>query len=590
MTQGEGTPADVLAGNARWCVVEGDAAEVLRALPDGCAHVTYCDPSYGLASITTADVVACLTAWLAGKPYVHASPGFMGHAWDSFVPGPEAFREVFRVLRPGAYCVAFSSTRTVDLLGIAVRLAGFEMRPGWAWVTGQAFPKSLDVSKAIDGAAGAEREVVGDNPNARPNRAGVRSSSLAQTQTAGGPLTAPATAAAAQWEGYGTDLKPSYEPLIVARKPLAGTVAENVQRHGCGALNIDAGRIASGGASPSVARRESAARSGNAPVARGVSPSGWGVRGDAALYIAPRPSEQLGRFPAALALVHSEGCELVGTTRVRGQQAILRNESAEMGYSGGTTRKPGQLGHADADGMETVDEWVCVEGCAVAELARQSGERTSGSGVKGKRSQVSTYGMPSQDLVTNYDGDTGTAARFFFQAKAAASDRLAFVTCAPGCIAHETVIGAREGRAAATCPTCGGAREKYEHATVKPLDLSRYHARLLSLPAHVDPVALVPFCGSGPEARALLEMGFRVIAVDLDPRHCAMTRHRLAQPLDAPQAKPARKAPRPTAAAPVAPAAPPPVASTTPLVAVPSRPRGRAENVAQLSLFGGGAK
>ena len=285
---------------------------------------------------------------------------------------------------------------------------------------------------------------------------------------------------------------------------------------------------------------------------------------------------------------------------MRRQQAILRNESVEMGYSGGTTRKPGQLGHADADGMETVDEWVCVDGCAVAELGRQSGERTSGSGVKGKRSQVSTYGTPSQDLVTNYDGDTGTAARFFFQAKASARDRLAYITCSAGCAHHETVAGVREARATARdatqehphgwCVACGTARHHHHHATVKPLDLARYHARLLSLPSHVDPVALVPFCGSGPEARALLEMGFRVIAVDLDPRHCAMTRHRLSQPLDAPQAKPARKAPRPAAAAPVAPAAPSPVAEATPLVAVPSRPRGRAENAAQLSLFGGGAK
>ena len=188
------------------------------------------------------------------------------------------------------------------------------------------------------------------------------------------------------------------------------------------------------------------------------------------------------------------------------------------------------------------------------------------------------------------DDASDPTARFRFEAKAPSRDRLAFVTCTPGCAAHETVIGAREARASAMCPTCGGAREKHEHATVKPLDLARYHARLLSLPAHVDPVALVPFCGSGPEARALLEVGFRVIAVDLDPRHCAMTRHRLSQPLDAPQAKPARKAPRPASAPPVAPAAPSPVAEATPLVAVPSRPRGRPENAAQLSLFGGGAK
>ena len=116
----EGTVADVLAGRARYAVVCGDATAVLASLPDDCAHVTYCDPGYGLSQIDTADVVACLTAWLAGKPYVHKAAGFMGHEWDSFVPGPEAWREVHRALRPGGYCVAFSSTRTVDLLGIAV--------------------------------------------------------------------------------------------------------------------------------------------------------------------------------------------------------------------------------------------------------------------------------------------------------------------------------------------------------------------------------------------------------------------------------------------------------------------------------------
>ena len=150
----EGTVADVLAGRARYAVVCGDATAVLASLPDDCAHVTYCDPGYGLSQIDTADVVACLTAWLAGKPYVHKAAGFMGHEWDSFVPGPEAWREVHRALRPGGYCVAFSSTRTVDLLGIAVRLAGFDIREGMAWVFGSGFPKSLDVSKAIDAAEG----------------------------------------------------------------------------------------------------------------------------------------------------------------------------------------------------------------------------------------------------------------------------------------------------------------------------------------------------------------------------------------------------------------------------------------------------
>lgn len=592
------TVDDVLAGRARCAVVCGDAAEVLRAMPDGCASVCYCDPSYGLASITTADVVACLRAWLNGKPYVHKVPGFMGHAWDSFVPGPDAWREVHRVLKPGAYCVAFSSTRTVDLLGIAVRLAGFEMREGWAWNFSAAMPKSLNVGKAIDREAGAEREVAGVGPHhAKCTLAKSKGATVCREggdSPVGQIITAPATPAAAQWEGYGTAVKPAYEPLIVARKPFAGTVAENVQRHGCGALNIDAGRIGTTKRHP-----------GNYNDGGTMGYHGGAAGSDRSAFDAAQ-----GRFPAALALVHSEGCELVGTTRVRGGAgthcthwpASCRGHGDAMRSQSGETRhgSPPPGWTPDADGMETVDEWVCVEGCAAAELARQSGERTSGSGVKGKRSQVSTYGTPSQDLVTNYDGDTGTAARFFFQAKASARDRLAYITCSAGCAHHETVAGVREARATARdatqehphgwCVACGAARHHHLHSTVKPLDLARYHARLLSLPSHVDPVALVPFCGSGPEARALLEMGFRVIAVDLDARHCAMTRHRLAQPLDAPQAKPARKAPRPASAPPVAPAAPSPVAEATPLVAVPSRPRGRQENAAQLSLFGGGAK
>jgi len=578
----EGTVADVLAGRARYAVVCGDATAVLASLPDGCAHVTYCDPGYGLSQIDTADVVACLTAWLAGKPYVHKAAGFMGHEWDSFVPGPEAWREVHRALRPGGYCVAFSSTRTVDLLGIAVRLAGFEVRPGWAWAFSGAMPKSLNVSKAIDAAEGAEREVIGENPNARPNRAGVRSSSLAQAQTAGGPLTAPATEAAAQWEGYGTDPKPAIEPIVVARKPLDGTVAHNVTTHGCGALNIDAARVGVDWSTDPTRRGWQGRHAPN---------DGMFTSGVAAEHSQPNHA---GRFPAALALVHSEGCEMVGTRRVRTGTAVNHNRSADDRTSWFGSRAPQteDAGHADADGMESCDEWVCEPGCGVAELARQSGERPPGwFSAKAKRGMgYGGHEVTDDTGPASCIGDTGTAARFFWQAKASSSDRLAFLTCTPGCSRHETIATARDARKLTACPVCGAAVSRHEHSTVKPLDLARYHARLLSLPAHVEPLALVPYCGSGPEARALLEVGFRVIAVDLDPRHCAMTRHRLSQPLSPPQPKRAKR-PRPSpteapsqpSSAPVAPAvvaeAPTPVAAT----ARPARGRGVA---GQLSLWG----
>ena len=574
--RGEGTVAEVLAGEARFAVVCGDAVEVFRALPDECAHVAYCDPSYGLSEQRTADVVECLRAWLDGRPYVHKRAGFMGHEWDAFVPGPEAWREVFRALKPGAYCVAFSSTRTVDLLGIAVRLAGFEQREGWAWVTGQAFPKSLDVSKAIDAAEGAKREVVGSKaglPGYREGETGdneVYGAGLANG-SAKCAITAPATPAAAQWSGYGTATKPAFEPLIVARKPLDGTVAANVQRYGCGALNIDAGRIAAGGPSPSVERRESAARSGWDNRGGGIMDD----RTDPARYSAPHAGEQLGRFPASLALVHSEGCERVGVRKVATGTAVNRNRNPDKLASWYGTRRPQteDAGHADADGMETVDEWRCVDGCAAKVLGEQSGESASSVGKPRGAGHGEGWGMTKTGAEHS---DHGTAARFFFNAKASAAARLAFVSCTPGCAAHETVIGAREARARSTCPACGAARAKHEHATVKPLDLARYHARLLSLPAHVAPVALVPFCGTGVEARALLEVGFRVIAVDLDARHCAMTRHRLAQPLDA-------EAPQPRGKAPAAPVVAAPVATSPVVAARPARRQPVA--TAQLSLF-----
>lgn len=603
----EGTVAEVLAGAARFAVVCGDAVEVMRTLPDGCAHVTYCDPPYGLSAQSTADVVECLRAWLAGEVYTHGRGGMMGHEWDSFVPGPEAWREVHRALRPGGYCVAYSSTRTVDLLGIAVRLAGFDIREGMAWVFGSGFPKSLDVSKAIDAAEGAEREhsrTVEYRSNVVLNAGIGNRTCVTCGRTAGGAAGnchcdfngAPVTEAAAQWEGYGTTTKPCFEPVVVARKPLDGTVARNVTTHGCGALNIDAARITSGGASPSVARREGAAKNGAVPGQS--SPSGWAKSSNLSEFVAPRAGEQLGRFPAALALVHSEGCEMVGTRRVlpNGQRRFRTVFRApQVGYNGGggpgtMTEKAG--GMIDSDGMESCDEWRCVDGCAVAELARQSGESASSDRPRRIAARGVTHAKGAEsDHVTGGFSDSGTAARFFWQAKAASSDRLAFLTCTPGCSRHETIATARDARKLTTCPACGAAVSRHEHSTVKPLDLARYHARLLSLPEHVAPVALVPYCGSGPEARALLEVGFRVIAVDLDPRHCAMTRHRLSQPLTPPQPKRAKR-PRPTpAAAPsqplAAPAAPAVVAEAPTPAAVATKPaRGQRVAPGQLSLWG----
>ena len=220
----------------------GDALHVLATIPDESVDSIVTDPPYGLSR--EPDITEVLTHWLAGDDYDHGGGGFMGKEWDSFVPGPSVWKECLRVLKPGGHLVCFAGSRTVDLMGMSIRLAGFEIRDQIQWLYGSGFPKSLDVSKAIDKAAGAEREVVGIH---RRHGGGspVSGSMSGPLGTASElPLTAPATPEAEQWKGWGTALKPAHEPIILARKPFKGTVAKNVLEHGTGALNIDATRIA----------------------------------------------------------------------------------------------------------------------------------------------------------------------------------------------------------------------------------------------------------------------------------------------------------------------------------------------------------
>ena len=206
----------------------GDCLDVLAAMEPDSVDAIVCDPPYGL--------------------------GFMGKQWDALPPGEDWARACLRVLKPGGHLVAFGGTRTVHRLACAIEDAGMEIRDTVAWVQWQGFPKRLAVSQAIDRAAGAEREVVGVRrvPVDR-TITGFRSGPIAQKDAElrgaamyDAPITAPATEDARTWEGFGTALKPAHEPAILARKPIAGTVAANVLEHGTGALNIDGCRYAYG--------------------------------------------------------------------------------------------------------------------------------------------------------------------------------------------------------------------------------------------------------------------------------------------------------------------------------------------------------
>src|SRR5690625_5143785 len=247
-------------------IIHGDSLVELKALEDNSVDSVVTDPPYGLSK--EPDIIEVLTKWLAGEEYDHAHGGFMGKDWDSFVPHPDIWTEVYRVLKPGGHALVFAGTRTQDLMTISLRLAGFEVRDVIEWLYFSGFPKSHDVSKAFDRRAGelkssADRFVdVGGNDafegrkRFRTQRCTLcgqlRGSQAGNCQC--GDAYAPATELARKWDGWGTSLKPSHEPIIVVRKPLIDadtgrklTVADCVEKYGTGAINIDASRISLNG-------------------------------------------------------------------------------------------------------------------------------------------------------------------------------------------------------------------------------------------------------------------------------------------------------------------------------------------------------
>lgn len=266
-------------------VHHGDCLAELRTLPDESVHAVVTDPPYGLSNTDPKHVAETLTKWVTGD-HEYTPPvkggGFMGKTWDSFVPPPAVWDECMRVLKPGGHLLVFAGTRTQDLMGLSIRLAGFELRDSLAWIYGSGFPKSMDVSKAIDKSAGAQREVIGNYEVTRDLSGGSWADLHGKPNGAVlHDITAPATPEAERWAGWGTALKPAIEPIIVARKPIKGTVASNVLAHGTGGINVDGCRV----------------HAEDAP--EGRTRHGGGVPGNGSSYELPdvRPESPAGRFP-----------------------------------------------------------------------------------------------------------------------------------------------------------------------------------------------------------------------------------------------------------------------------------------------------
>ena len=234
-------------------IVVGDCREVLAGCEPETFHAVICDPPYEL---TSKHGQRSPQYGEGGKRnYGETSGGFMGMRWDATGVSfdPETWRAVYRVLKPGGYMLAFSGTRTSHRMVCAIEDAGFEIRDSIAWLTGQGFPKSLDVMKAIhatetNGGSSPQRrrqaamgdayelgETYGKSGTER-SMTGVRSPSI--------PIKGDVSDRAREWDGWGTALKPSHEPICVARKPLSErTVAANVMAHGTGAINVNGCRI-----------------------------------------------------------------------------------------------------------------------------------------------------------------------------------------------------------------------------------------------------------------------------------------------------------------------------------------------------------
>jgi site-specific DNA-methyltransferase (adenine-specific) len=367
----------------------GDCLPVMQDFPDNSIDSIVTDPPYGLR--------------------------FMGKRWDYDVPSVDIWREVLRVLKPGGHLLSFGGTRTYHRVVVNIEDAGFEIRDQIDWVYGSGFPKSLDVGKAIDKHYG---EFIPGEELSSSRYSGESVTGIATTFRVKRGSN-PQTKEARQWDGWGTALKPAHEPICLARKPLDGTVAENVLKWGTGGINVDGCRVTT----DEDQRR----------------PSRGGENG------------------------------LLGTSTFKIRERKVEDQQQKPG------RFPANFIHDGSDGVVGLFP-VTTSGNLNAGHKRGSG-RTSYDG---------GGGIVERD----YGGDSGSAARFFYCAKASRSER-------------------GEGNG---------------HPTVKPLKLMEYLVTLITPP---NGIVLDPFMGSGTTGRACRNKGFKFVGIDHTEDHCEIAQRRI---------------------------------------------------------------
>jgi len=422
-----------------WKVMYGSCLDRLPELADESVDAVVCDPPYEL--------------------------GFMGKSWDSsgIAYDVNVWRECLRVLKPGGHLLAFGGSRTWHRLAVAVEDAGFELRDSIAWLYGSGFPKSLDVSKAIDKAAGVKREVVTETvvdifgereqDKKKLDIASTRDRIAMGNGWRGEVIESVATSdAAKKWQGWGTALKPAFEPVVVGRKPLVGTVAANVLAYGVGGLNIDGTRI------------------GTETVTINTFDNGAKPFGDAVGE--PFSSRQSqGRWPSNVML------DEYTAALVDQQSGVSVSKAANRGL-----QISGQAG-----------------GLAGSEPNWKEGSNS----VRGHN-------------------DSGGASRFFYVAKASKRDRNEGLD---GLEAQRHSDREKDDGIGGNNPRnrTNEAKQNF-HPTVKPTDLMRQLIRLVTPP---NGVVLDPFTGSGSTGKAAMLEGMQFIGCELTKEYLPIIQGRI---------------------------------------------------------------
>jgi DNA modification methylase len=511
-------------------VINGNNIDILKQYPDNYFDAVVTDPPYGLGKEPNAEEL--MKDWIEKGYHEIIGTGFMGKEWDAFIPQPIFWKEVFRVLKHGGHVLSFFGTRTYDWGVMSMRFAGFEVRDCIQWLYGSGFPKSHNISKAIDKMNNVEREIIGIGTAGKGfNKVkgfGVNTTKSEQF-TSEWNVTLPETKEAKQWDGWGSALKPANEPIVLARKPLEKglTIAENVLKWGTGAINIDGCRVTTNDNLNGGAYSENKKSDGE-----------WGTMHE---FVGKEYEQPQGRFPANIILTHHEDCECIGTKKVKAikggnSRAIQKNTYNDFGKNYDNTPNGVGCGFGDENGEENVEDWNCVDDCPIKILDEQSGESKSSKSAKlymndteGRSVKNSASGHRSPNSTYS---DKGGASRFFYVAKASKNERnkglddfeekaLAFSNQAKA----ELKRGNENFDGGDAKGHGNSIRHlKNFHPTVKPIKLMQYLVRLITPP---NGIVLDPFCGSGTTGVACKLEGFQFVGLEQDAEYSKIAQARI---------------------------------------------------------------